>query len=139
MSDTLKGEGIVATPQQCASKYRYLLSTFKEKNDKRSGDAAESWVYMDIMNEINGCKANVNPKHLVDGGSLPGTSSSSNNSFSSDSSFTSADKQTKNPRKRKANNEVLDYLREESEGKERRHHDRLALTNRLLDILERKL
>ena len=60
----------------------------KLKKDKilRSGEAAaDSWVYMDIMDEIQGCKANIDPKHLENAGSLPGSADSSFGSSASSS------------------------------------------------------
>ena len=113
----------------------------KRKKDKRSGDAAESWQYMNIMDEIHGCKANIDPKNLEDAGSMPESSDTSfNMSDSSSSSDIEQKKKTPRSNKRKAEAMgILDFLKEESANKEKRHAERLAVANRLADILERKL
>ena len=141
MAKALAEDGIDATVNQCDSKYRNLLATYKEKKDKRSGDAAESWQYMNIIDEIHGCKANIDPKNLEDAGSMPESSDTSfNMSDSSSSSDIEQKKETPRSNKRKAEaTGILDFLKEESANKEKRHAERLAVSNRLLDILERKL
>ena len=134
-------DGIYATASQCDSKYHNLLATYKEKKDKRSCDAAETWAYMEIMDEIHGCKANINPQNLEDAGSLPVVGNELNTSSSSDASVSTDTEQSKgNERKRKTGSaDILEYLREESAKREKRHEERLAVANRLADILERKL
>ena len=88
MAKALAEDGIDATANQCDSKYRNLLATYKEEKDKRSGDAAESWQYMNIMDEIHGCKANIDPNNLEDAGSMP---ESSDTSFIMSDSSSSSD------------------------------------------------
>ena len=59
----------------------------------------------------------------------------------SSSSHASTEEQSKGKeRKRKTgSDDVLDYLKTESAKREKTHEERLAVANRLADILERKL
>ncbi len=96
MPKALNEDGVVASPHQCDSKYRNLLATYKEKKDKaqRSGNNSKKWTYIELMDEIHGFKANIDPQHLQNAGSLPGsTSSSSNSSLNLSDCSNSGDKQ----------------------------------------------
>ena len=53
MAKALAEDGIDATANQCDSKYRNLLATYKEKKDKRSGDAEGTHLYSPVLISIS--------------------------------------------------------------------------------------
>ena len=93
---------------------------------------------MDIMDEIHGCKANIDPKNMEDAGSMPGSSDTSFNMYDSSSSSYIQQKKKKTPRSNKRKAEaagLLDFFKEESANKEKRRAESIAVANRLADVL----
>lgn len=111
-------KGYKFSADKCDLKYRNLLKTYKKNKEKQKKSGADSitWKYFEILDNVLGCKYNINPPPELVGGTLSDDDENENNVTNSESTTQNQNLiNTSAARKSKRNDWKADYFKKKLE------------------------
>lgn len=131
ISDELKSESFIKSGHKCDEKWRNLKATYKKTLDhnKATGNNRVTWEFFDDFHEIYFKCPDINPVATASssGAQTKVTDNSQNLSEPTSEENVASPKQ----KKRKVENEKVEFLRELDQNKERRHHEKIEQRERM--------